>query len=220
MRGYLFLTVLVLVFSTAVTAYQEPNITEVSDNFGETYEVEEVGVLSKAISDKEIKFGENRSIEMCVEEVEHEESAELNYYEGISHPNYRLEEDDPCITRKIPKSSYSDTVSLSIVVQDSNPSRNLTSMTKLEYSNTVDPIENDGGQKTSTEYDYTLIETERKNELEGRVSELNSTVKDQESEIESLESEISDKDEQLENLKQELSELKSGISGTIISIFS
>lgn len=219
MRGYLFLTVLVLVFSTTVTAYQEPNITEVKDSFGDTYEINNEGYSTKAVSDREIHFGQNKKLEVCVTKVEHEEGAELEFEDFMrGYGPYSLE--DRCLSYNLSEDYYGGNIPMRIEVKDTNPSRTFSNEVIVEYNNTVDPLENEGGQETSTEYDYSLIERERKNNLEQSVSELNSTVQEQESEIESLESEISDKDEQIEGLQQELSNLKSGISGTIISIFS
>lgn len=224
MREYLFLTIFVLALSTTITAYQQPNITEVQDSFGDAYEIDNEDSFNKAVSDREIIFDQNETIEMCVTEVEHEEGADLEfeatfpYFAIDSRPNYNRE--GRCLILNLTEEMYSDTLSLRIEVNDNNPSRTFSNFAVLEYNNTIDPLENEGGQGISTDYDYSLIETERKNELEQNVSELNSTVKHQESEIENLESEISDKDEQIESLEQELSKLKSGILGTIISIFS
>lgn len=224
MRKYLFLTIFVLAFLTTVTAYQKPNITEIQDSFGDTYEIDNEDAFNKAVSDREIRFDQNETIEMCVTEVEHEEGADLEfeashpYFKLDSRPNFKVE--GKCLILNLTEEMYSDTLSLRIEVIDDNPSRTFNNFAVLEYNNTVDPLKNQGGQDGSTEYQYSLIKRSRKNELEQRVSNLESTVQQQKSEIENLENEISDKDEQIESLEQELLELKSGISGTIVSMLS
>ena len=222
-KTLLFSLSMLVAFSGSVSAYEKPNITEVQDSFGDTYEIDnDAPFFDMPVSDREIRFDRNESIEMCVTEIEHEENADLEFKSSVDYhiasDKYDLE--DRCLTLNLTEERYSDPLRLRIRVNDNNPSRTLTDYATIEYNNTVDPLENEGGQETSTEYDYSLIETERKNELEQRVSDLNSTVQNQKSEIENLEDEISDKDEQIASLEQEISKLKSGISGIIVSVFS
>lgn len=210
---------LLIAFSGSVSAYQEPNITEVKDSFGDTYQFDNTELSPRAVSNREIRFGQNESLEVCVTEVEHEEGAELEFrdaYNGYGPLSF----ENRCVSYNLSEEYYNPSITLRIEVEDTNPSRTFSNHVYVEYNNTVDPLENYESQESSTSYDYTLIKTDQKNELEENISQLRNTVQAQESEIESLEEEISNKDEKIASLKQEISNLKSGISGIIRSLFN
>jgi predicted ribosome quality control (RQC) complex YloA/Tae2 family protein len=215
----ILLAILIMMFSTSVSAYEEPNITELRDSFGDTYEFNEQEIVNTAISERQIRFDQNESIELCVSEVEHEKQAELEFDSLYASDIYPGSMDGRCLTYNLTEKYYEDTVELTIQVRDTYPSRTMRNSAGIEYNNTVDPLASQGGSKTTTDYEYSLIKTEEKNELEKQVTDLNDTVRSQESKIEDLEADIQDKNEEIDSLKEELSNLKSGFSGLIISLF-
>lgn len=212
---------LLVAFSGSVSSYEKPNITEVQDSFGDTYEIDnDASYFDMPVSDREIRFDRNETLELCVTEVEHEEEAELGFDSPFTSGSTDISFEDRCLTFNLTEENYNEDITMHIRVKDTNPSRTFSNAIQVEYNNTVDPLENYESQESSTSYDYTLIKTDQKNELEENVSQLRKTVQNQKSEIENLEKEISDKDEQLASLEHEISNLKSGISGIIGSLFS
>lgn len=225
-------SIFVLVFLMSLSygmAYSPAQIIEVTDNFGNTYDVESNfghdGTFARITNDEqEVIVSDETEITFCVTEVEHEEDRELEYYFNHWSFNDTGWQSDNCATFDGYTEEDWDANEWSFEIYMRDDSDNTARNADVEggydfqfqprYSNLVLPGE------SNTELDTTVYDTIRvskseyenlqkdSEELESKESEINSL----EDELNQKESTIDEKDSKIEELNQEVNEKESKIS--------
>lgn len=241
------LLIFFLGFISSGLAYSPPKIVEVTDNFGNVYDVKnnwghEGNTFARIYErEQEVVISQETEITLCVTEVEHEEGRELEYGFGdidTSHPG--VWKDDNCHTfTDYAREDYSESLGwFNIFVKDD---ADVTARTRtdfefqLVYRNTSLPEDTDTETET-TVYDTVKVsqdefdslkeqsaELDSKNEevteLENQLSEKKSTINQLETELDEKESKIEQLNNRVDELEQKVEELQGGILGSLRSIF-
>lgn len=214
MRDYLFLTILVVAFSTTIAAYQQPNITEVQDSFGDVYSIEpDDGFLQ---SERPVEFTDASEYQICATEVEHEEDAELKFDRYRPMSGFKSI-DQNCVTYNFTAEHY-PTSGIGITVEDNNVPYDLSDGVAINYNNPINPIENIESKSTETGFNQVLVAKDEYESLQQNQSDLLDTVEDQNQTISELESQLEEKENRIDELQSKINEITSGLSGFFASL--
>lgn len=222
------LTFVFLVFLSSGAAYSPAQIIEVTDNFGNTYDVESNfahdDTFARITNDEqEVIVSDETEITFCVTEVEHEEGRDVEYYFKHSGHDFTGWQSDNCATFDgYSEEDWSGSEwffeifvrdDSDITAKNSDVEGGYDFQFQPRYSNLVLPGD------SNTETDTTVYDTikvskseyeslqEDSEELESKETEINSL----ENEINQKESTIDEKDSEIEELNQEVNERDSKI---------
>ena len=222
-------TLVFLAFLSSGVAYSPAQIIEVTDNFGNTYDVESNfghgGTFARITNDEqEVIVSDETEITFCVTEVEHEEGRDIEYYfKHWSFDNTGWQTDN-CATFDGYTEEDWDANEWGFEIYIRDDSENTARDADVEggydfqfqprYSNLVLPGD------SNTETDTTIYDTIRvsKSEYES-LQEDSEELESEQSEVDILEddltqkeSTIDEKDSEIEELNQEVNEKESKIS--------
>lgn len=223
-------------------AYSPPQIIEVRDNFGNTFDVgppfSHDGTFARILnSEQEIIVSEDTEINFCVTEVRHEEDKNLEYkfkHSGFTSWNWQ---DDNCYTFE----NYTEDdwegnnwmfeISLrddsEIMAVGDYPTGHDFQF-QPRYSNLLLPSESERDIKTTLS-DTVNIPREEYEDLKNRSNELDylkteldqkeSTISELESDLDEKQSAIEEKESRIEELEQKVRNLETGFTDWVLSFF-
>ena len=236
MKQSMLLAMLFLIIASG-SAYSPAQIVEVTDNFGNTYDVDSNfghdGTFARIVNDEqEVIVSDDTEITFCVTEVEHEEGRNLEYY--FSHWGSQVDtgwKNDNCATFDgYTQEDWSgNTWSFEIYVRDdseitardSDVEGGYDFQFQPRFSNLVLPS-NSGKETVTTSYDTIKVskssyesfkqDSEELSELENKFVSKNKTIEELRGNLDQKESTIQELNEQVENKNSKINEMNSTIT--------
>lgn len=244
MKKIIFIAAFLSIIGSTVS-YSGPQIVEVTDNFGNVYDVKsewghEGNTFARIYNrEQELTISEDTQITLCVTEVKHEEDREVQF-SFDDNPNPDDWKTDNCHTfDDYSREDYAESLGwFHIYVKDDadvTASYGYDFEFQLAYRNTS--LTEDNTLNTeSTVYEAVEIsqsefdrlksksdELESKNEeiltLENQLGEKNSTINQLRSEINQKESKIKELNNRVRELETRVEELEGGFLNSLASLF-